>query len=167
MKKGPNSITVICYGNMCRSPVGEYLLRYYARQSPFPQIQAIKFDSAGTHGGWSGMDDFSEKYLKEKGIQTDEFQSKRISRAYLDNYDLILVMEEYMRDEILRTKYENVDPSMRDAVEKRIMTFKEAAGLQGDISDPVATSWDHYHKIMDEIDMIAMKIITILEQSLN
>jgi protein-tyrosine-phosphatase len=166
MKKIPKSITVICYGNMCRSPVGEYLLRYYAHQSPFPQIQAIKFDSAGTHGSWSGMDDFSEKYLHEKGIQTNEFQSKRISRAYLDNYDLILIMEEYMREEILRTKYENIDSKKRDDVQKRILTFKEAAGLQGDISDPVATSWEHYRNIMDEINRIAMEIIAKLEQSL-
>ena len=29
----PASVTVICLGNICRSPVGEYLLRYYAKKT--------------------------------------------------------------------------------------------------------------------------------------
>lgn len=167
MKKIPKSITVICYGNMCRSPVGEYLLRFYAKQSPFAQIQAIKFDSAGTHGSWGEMAEESKRYLLEKGIRTDEFHSKTLSRAYLDNYDLILVMEENMRDEILQTRYNNVDPKIRDTISRKIQSFKQAAGLQGDISDPYATAWNDYRQIMEEIDQAAIKIITRLEQALN
>ena len=34
----PNSVLVVCLGNICRSPVGEYLFQNYAEKSDNTQI---------------------------------------------------------------------------------------------------------------------------------
>ena len=75
-------ITILCVGNICRSPVGEYLLREYAKKSENLTIQSIIFDSAGLHGGFLELAKDSKDYLEEKGIDPSDFNSKGISRNF-------------------------------------------------------------------------------------
>ncbi|MCP4764493.1 MAG: hypothetical protein GY870_22145, partial [archaeon] len=109
IKSIPKAVTVICLGNICRSPAGEYLLGYYAKKSDNEIIQNIHFDSAGLMGGGSGgMSYYSKEYLEEKGIDCSKFRSTPIDKEYIDEFDLIIVMEEYMRNEILNEYYKNI-----------------------------------------------------------
>ena len=89
ISKIPKAVTVICLGNICRSPAGEYLLKYYALKSKNKSIQNIKFSSAGLDGGYMNIHRNTNKYLKSYGIDTSKFYSKGIHFDYIKDYDVI------------------------------------------------------------------------------
>ena len=77
----PLKFLVVCLGNTCRSPAGEYLLRYYAQQSGNEIIRNSQFDSAGLHPTISGMAFHTQKYLELKGMDTNYFK-KNLRRSH-------------------------------------------------------------------------------------
>lgn len=163
--QSPQKITVICLGNICRSPVAEYLLRHYAAKSEHHTIKSLIIDSAGLNGGYYDMDPNSQAYLRQKGIDPTSFQSKRTSRKYLEKFDLILVMEAYMKREILQDYFFNLSPADIALFSDRIQLFSEIGGDRGDIEDPYGSPTPFYLKVLNRIDEIAGKIIEKLEKS--
>ncbi len=161
MPEVPHSVLVICFGNICRSPVGEFMLRKYAEESENPQISSIHFDSAGIHAGHGPMSSNSVKYLNQKEINTQGFRAKPVSGEFLDKYDLILVMENYMIQHILETYYHHLDFEQLKKRELQIIPFTVAAGDFGDVEDPYGESWRYYKKILDQIDDYARNIVNL------
>lgn len=155
----PKKVTVICLGNTCRSPTAEFLLRKYAAVKGGPKLSEIEFDSAGLGGGFLGLDPYSYKFLRSKGVDPSEFRSKKTDRKYLDEYDLVLIMEESMRDEIIDDYYPELEGEELEELKKNIIVFREMAGEEGDIQDPYGMEWYSYKRIMVEIDEISEKII--------
>ncbi|WP_457557714.1 arsenate reductase/protein-tyrosine-phosphatase family protein [Candidatus Harpocratesius sp.] len=157
----PKSVLVICLGNICRSPVAEYLFKYYISQSQSDRIQKIKVDSAGLNPVLNQMSPHSAQYLHLMNIETIGFQPKKISLSFLNKHDLILVMEENQKKEILKM-YSNYTPksSPNQTVEApKIFTLSEAAGSKGDIDDPYGDSWEGYKKILDQIHNYVRSLI--------
>ena len=160
-------IAVICVGNICRSPVGEFLLRDYAQKSKNDTLHRIIFDSAGLHGGFLELADDSRKFLEEKGLDPSEFRSKGISRAYLDQFDNIWVMASWHRKFILDHYYSDLSRKERRKIKKKILTFVEAAGDgTGDVTDPYGLPVGEYQNILKQIDELSRKIIKKLESEL-
>ena len=85
-----NNILVICVGNICRSPMAEYLLR-----ARLPAETGSKVCSAGI-GALVGkpVDDTALELLKEHGIDATAHRARQVTAAMLANADLILAMEE-------------------------------------------------------------------------
>lgn len=84
-------ILVICTANICRSPMGEVLLRQALGNHP-----AI-VDSAGIHGQ-HGMpaDDTVAKLLHENNLpEIDQHKSKPVVSGMSGQYDLYLCMENH------------------------------------------------------------------------
>ena len=74
-------------------------------------------------------------------------------------------MEEEQIDTILSREYKRyLKPNREkyDSASKKIMLFSEAAGGNGDISDPWSDGEDTYFKIMKEIDQYAENIASNL-----
>lgn len=163
----PKRVTVICLGNMCRSPAGEFLLRYYAKKSVDSRIQAIEFDSAGLNGGYNGMDPLTIQYLQRYMLSGDHFQSKRLTKPYLLQFDLILVMERYMINEITERIFWNWSEAEKTRLKHSIKVFSQVAELQDDIEDPYGFHWDQYQDIMKQIDDMAQTIIKKWENQSN
>ncbi|MGL6315403.1 protein tyrosine phosphatase [Vibrio sp. WXL103] len=81
-----NKILVVCVGNICRSPTGQYLLKSLL---PHKQI-----DSAGV-GALVGKpaDSMATQVAKEHGVELDAHVAQQLTRELCHEYDLILVME--------------------------------------------------------------------------
>ena len=116
-------IAVLCVGNICRSPVGEYLLREYAKKSENQTIQSIIFDSAGLHGGFLELAKDSKEYLEEKGIDPSDFKSKGISRKYLDQFDNIWVMANWHKKFIIDHYYAEFPRKERRKIKSKMKTL--------------------------------------------
>lgn len=69
-------ILFVCLGNICRSPMAEYILRRRAAEAGIP----LEADSAGTSGWHDGEDMHREtaKILKKHGIDASGFTSRKI-----------------------------------------------------------------------------------------
>lgn len=83
-------ILVICVGNICRSPMGEYLLRHKLRHKP-----DITVESAGI-GALVGKpaDATALELLQEQGIDASAHRARQVTTDMLARADLILAMED-------------------------------------------------------------------------
>lgn len=86
-----NSILVVCTGNICRSPIGERLLR---QQLPDAQVT-----SAGIFGLKGRPADATAKAVALRhGVSLEGHVARKVTRFLLQKSDLILVMEpEHLR----------------------------------------------------------------------
>lgn len=114
-----DSILVVCIGNICRSPMGEYLLR---RALP----SNIKISSAGL-GALVGnpADDLAIELMKQHGEDITAHRARQISAALVAEHELILVMTQRQKDR-LEAEY----PSARGRV------FLYGHWLKADVADP-------------------------------
>ena len=153
-------IAILCVGNICRSPVGEYLLREYAKKSESEKIQSIIFDSAGLHGGFLELAGDSKDYLEEKGIDPSEFKSKGISRDYLDQFDKIWVMAVWHKKFIVDHYYAELSRKEKRIIKSKMKTLVEVSGEgKGDVKDPYGLPTSEYIEILKQIDRLSRKII--------
>ena len=153
-------IAILCVGNICRSPVGEYLLREYAKKSENQDIQSIIFDSAGLHGGFLELAEDSREYLEKKGIDPSGFKSKGISRDYLDQFDKIWIMASWHRTYVLDHYYAELSWKERRKIKSKMKTLVEVSGeSSGDVKDPYGLPSNEYIEILKQIDILSKKII--------
>lgn len=85
-------IMFVCLGNICRSPMAEYLFRETAMQRGL----AVSVSSAGTSGWHDGeyMHCGTTDILDGLGIASNDFVSKRVQNSDWDTYDYLIVMDD-------------------------------------------------------------------------
>lgn len=94
-----NKILVVCIGNICRSPMGEALLKQRAEQHNL----SLTVSSAGISAmsGWPA-DPIVQELLLEQGVDCSEHRARQLTLPLLLESDLVLVMEKNHRKEIER-----------------------------------------------------------------
>ena len=90
------NILVVCIGNICRSPMAEYML-----QRELPQL---KFSSAGIAGLEGHAADSKAQYcMQALGIDMSSHIGRRLSTQMLKDADLVLVMSQKQQQHIEQT----------------------------------------------------------------
>lgn len=85
-------IMMVCMGNICRSPAAEVVLRQKLADA---NIEGVRVDSSGT-GGWhegDGANPRSQAIWERRGYR-GKHSARKFQRHWLDERDLILVMDE-------------------------------------------------------------------------
>ena len=145
------TIMFVCTGNVCRSPMAEYLLRHR-----LPRGSEWAVCSAGTSTGF-GMPAslFAATALDEERIDLSPHQSRPLTRELVDAASLIVVMTSRHRDFIKAT--------YPDAAEKIFMlkSFDPIGG--GDVDDPIGLTLETYRQIRDEIDRALPGLMSFME----
>ena len=114
-------ILVVCTGNVCRSPLGELLLRRYLERT------SILVESAGTRGLPGHMiDPSSGRLLAGVGIDSDSFRSRRLTKDMTEPTDLILCFERGQRRDIV---------ALAPSVVRRTFVLTEFAAMCGFCAD--------------------------------
>lgn len=133
-----DSILVVCTGNICRSPIGEYILR---RELPNKKI-----DSAGT-GALVGKhaDPKAMKIAEEHGLDLKDHKGQQFTPSVGHQYDLILVMEKAHLEQIA-----HIAPELRG----KTMLFGHWIG-QKDIPDPYRKSEEAFNSVYTLIEKSA------------
>jgi len=143
------SVLFICTGNICRSPIAEYLFNHYSQQRKLPFTSS----SAGLLDTGSMISVNSMQLLAEQGIMSQEHYSRKINQEILSESWLILTMEIRQRDYIRN--------NFPDASHK-VFTLKEYIGEDGDIADPVGLDIDYYRDIYQQIDIALLKLFDLI-----
>jgi len=130
-----NNILVVCVGNICRSPSGEYLLK-----SLLPNKHIA---SAGV-GALVGKpaDKLACQVAEENGISLVGHQGRQLTSALCREFDLILVMEQGHINAVT-----NIAPEARG----KTMLFSQWLQKQ-DIPDPYRQSkeaFDHAYNLIE------------------
>lgn len=137
-------VLFVCLGNTARSPVAEYLARYYATKLSVD----LQFDSCGFFNAFSYMQPQSRHYLDSKGIYHSDFIPKVLNDKLLKKQDLIFTMESVHSNDI-RSNFNNIE-----GIREKTFTLREFNGETNniDIIDPYYTSNENYRKILKIID---------------
>ncbi|WP_413729800.1 protein tyrosine phosphatase [Sodalis sp. RH22] len=90
-----DKILVVCVGNICRSPIGERLLKKY--------IPDKAINSAGIHALVDHeADAMASMIAKKYGLSLEGHKARQISVQMCREHDLILVMEKKHIDALLK-----------------------------------------------------------------
>ena len=102
-------VAVICTGNICRSPMGEILLREAVRQDQF-LAERVEVTSAGTANWHVGkpMDPRAAAALERAGLPIDATPGLFASSAVLQEIDVNVVMTREHRNDIV-TRHPQAD----------------------------------------------------------
>ncbi|PSU50925.1 phosphotyrosine protein phosphatase [Photobacterium frigidiphilum] len=135
-----NKILVVCVGNICRSPSGEYLLK---QQLPDRIINSAGIATAKSGLSGKPADKMANTVAQEHGYSLDAHQAQQLTPELCREHDLILVMEKGHIDAVT-----HIAPEARG----KIMLFGQWIGLQ-DIPDPYRQSreaFDHAYMLIEQ-----------------
>lgn len=93
------SVTFVCWGNICRSPMAERVARKAAADQGLTEVE---FTSSGTSAEEDGnaMDERAARLLTARGYDATGHRAHRITADELSAADLVVVMEELHRDRL-------------------------------------------------------------------
>lgn len=121
-------ILVVCLGNICRSPMGEGVLRALAEKAG----KDWTIDSAGTYGGHAGEapDHRAQAAMRKMGYNIEALRARQVRREDFEHFDWILAMDrQNLQDlkELQGTDWDKVLPFMPDGTEVPDPYWGEAA----------------------------------------
>lgn len=135
-----DKILVVCVGNICRSPSGEYLLK---QDLPNKTINSAGIATAKSGLSGRPVDKMANTVAKEHGYSLDAHQAQQLTPELCREHDLILVMEKGHIDAVT-----NIAPEARG----KTMLFGQWIGQQ-DIPDPYRQSreaFDHAYMLIEQ-----------------
>lgn len=86
-------IMFLCHGNICRSPMAEYIMKDLVRRVGMDGMFRIGSAAVSSEETGNPIYPPALKKLKEKGIPAGDHRAHRITREEFDGYDLIVVMD--------------------------------------------------------------------------
>lgn len=161
------NILFVCTGNVCRSPMAEYFLRWEAERRGL----RINVRSSGTHA-WSGRAATIEgrRVMADHGVPLDEHRTLELDRRLMEWADLVIGMSrEHARDvaraypeaagrtytmkaflELLPSlpPYEDTESWLQEAARLR---DSSSAPADQDIDDPIGERQEAYRRVAAEI----------------
>ena len=121
-------ILFVCHGNICRSPMAEFVLKDMVKKAGLED--RFRIDSVAATREEIGNDMYppAKRKLREKGIPFSPRAARLLVRADYDRFDYLIGMDEENLDDMVRIC--GGDP------EKKISLLLEWAGLSRDVADP-------------------------------
>lgn len=154
------SVLVICTANICRSPVGEALLRDRLHKRGLDDWSVT---SAGT---WAqaglGAARHSQELMAEQGIDLSNHRSRMVEKSHLDDADLVLCME-LGHAEALQVEFPENG--------KKVHLISEMVGRNHSIADPFGRPIEMYRAMLSELTEIVDsgldRIVALAEENLR
>lgn len=125
----PYRVTFVCTGNICRSPMAEWVLRHHVAEEGLD----VEVDSSGT-GGWhvgDGADERTIAALDRAGYRSAH-TARQFEASWFARYDLIIALDEGHRRALVSMA---PDGASRDKV-RLLREFDPAASGGLDVPDP-------------------------------
>lgn len=152
----PLRVLMVCWGNICRSPTAEGILRHLADQRGI----AVEVDSAGTsdeHRG-SPPDHRAIAEAARRGVDISDQRSRQIRPRDFDDFDLILTADEMVDRRVRR----QAPPDAR----ARIMRMTEPLPDYDkfpEVPDPYYGSAGDYRDVYDLLERSMIEFLESLE----
>ena len=124
----PFRILFVCHGNICRSPMAEFVMRDLVRRRGLAGSFSIA--SAATHDDEIGspVHHGTRAVLEAQGIDCSGKAARRLRRADADEWDLFVGMDEANMRDMRR--------QLGRGAEGRCRKLLEYAGSERDVADP-------------------------------
>lgn len=142
-------IIFVCTGNICRSPMAEYLLK-----DKLGTDSDWTVSSAGTFAG-NGMQASRAaiEVLDELGIDGSGHRSRLLDGELVDESTVIVVMTSGHKQHILL---------MFPDIAEKVFLLKSFGRENGDVRDPIGASVGVYRQIRDELSQAMPGLVDFL-----
>ena len=133
-------ILFICHGNICRSPMAEYVMKNMAqgRDDIYVESKAVSTEEIG-----NPIYPPAARTLKKHNIPFGNHRARQIKKEDYENFDYIIVMEEYNFPRLFRI--------IGADSEKKVYKLLDFTSTSGDIEDPWFTG--NFEKVYEQITL--------------
>lgn len=120
-------ILFVCHGNICRSPMAEYVMKYLVKKSGIKDIY-IASAATSTEELGNPVHRGTRNKLAQYGISVEGKYAVQMTKSDYDKYDYIIGMDSMNIRNIMRII--GNDP------ESKVSKLLSFANIDGDIADP-------------------------------
>ena len=120
-------IMFVCHGNICRSPMAEFVLRDIIKKAGLNEKIHIASSATSREEIGNPVHPGTRKKLAEYGLSVDGKTATQITKEDYKNYDYIIVMDSY--------NLRNLQRIIGSDIEKKVYMLLDFAD-GGDIADP-------------------------------
>ena len=121
-------VLMICHGNICRSPMAEYVLQDMVQKQHLENRFYIQSAATSREEIGNDVHHGTKKKLAEQGIACPKRRARQVIKADYDSYDWLLIMDENNRRNLMKIIGADTD--------KKVYGLLEFAGRKDDIADP-------------------------------
>ncbi len=86
-------ILFVCHGNICRSPMAEYVMKYLVEQAQLTDQYMIESAATSTEEIGNPVYPPARRKLAEHGISCNGHAARQMTRADYSRYDLLIGMD--------------------------------------------------------------------------
>lgn len=125
-------ILFVCHGNICRSPMAEYIFRKLVSNAGVSDQFVIASAATSSEEIWNGRGNpvypAAKQKLYEHGMNCDEKRARQITAKDYAYYDLLIGMDEM--------NIRNMQKMFHNDPDRKIHLLLEYTGIRRGISDP-------------------------------
>lgn len=146
-------VLFICHGNICRSPMAEYVMKDLVRRSGYEDDFFIASAATSTEEIGNHIHYGTRSKMREVGIPTDNRRAVQMRRSDYEIYDYIIGMDKW--------NYKNILRIVGEDTEGKVSLLLEFTGSLRDIADPWYTgNFDQtYDDILEGCEALLHQII--------
>ncbi len=120
-------ILFVCHGNICRSPMAEFLMKELVREKGLENEFYIESAATSREEIGNGVYPPVKKILQARGIDCSKKRARQMTGADYDSFDYIICMDSYNLSNIARIVEDK---------EKKVCRLLDYTNNPHDVADP-------------------------------
>lgn len=138
-------ILFVCHGNICRSTMAEYVMKYLVKQNGLEDKFFIDSAATSTEEIGNPVHYGTRRKLESVNIPVGNHRARQITKKDLEEFDYLIGMDSanirnmkrfYGFDGFSFGSYSKENSSIKKELENKICKLLEFAGSSDDIADP-------------------------------
>lgn len=121
-------ILFICHGNICRSPMAEYIMKALVKEQRLEKDFEIASAATSREEIGNSLYPPAQRKLREHGIPFGAHAARQMTRADYLYYDKIIAMEAY--------NLRNLRPMVGNDPDRKVSLLMDYTQRPGDVADP-------------------------------
>ena len=125
-------VLFICHGNICRSPMAEFILKDMVKKRGMEDQFYIESCATSTEEIWNGVGNPvyppAKRELAKHGISCDGKRARQVTKADYDKFDYLICMD--------NNNMRNIKWIIPSDPQNKISKLMNFAGSDADVADP-------------------------------